>query len=69
MDSSHVPAAERWYPSAIQGRARLPASLSWIFRMFHEYFDWERVIDHVATVVLVVLVRLEQTARVPGPRQ
>ena len=44
-----------------------PASLSGASRVVNEYFNWERVIDHVAAVVLVVLGRLHQTARIPSP--
>src|SRR3981189_3455541 len=43
------------------GTSRLPAS-----RIVYEYFNWERMIDHVDAVVPVVLVRLEHTARILG---
>jgi hypothetical protein len=38
-------------------------------RIVYEYFNWERVIDYVAAVILVVLVRLDQAARVLGAGQ
>src|ERR1700736_1682222 len=35
----------------------------------YEYFNWERVIDHVGAVVLVVSVRMRQAARILGAGQ
>src|SRR5258708_945376 len=46
-----------------------PASRSWASKMVYEYFNRERVIDHVGAVVLVVPVRLDQAARVLGAGQ
>src|ERR1700676_3254291 len=46
-----------------------PASRSWASSFVYEYFNWERMIDHVGAVVLVVLVRLDQAARVLGAGQ
>jgi hypothetical protein len=33
------------------------------------YRDWQRMIDHVAAVVLVMLIRLDATVRILGPGQ
>src|SRR5260370_23082508 len=46
-----------------------PASRSWASSFVYEYFNWERVIDDVGAVVLVVLVRLDQAARILGAGQ
>ena len=43
---------------------RAPASRSRIRRIVYEYFNWQGVIDHVGSVVTVVLVRLNLTVRV-----
>src|SRR5207245_3015437 len=45
-------------------RACAPASQA--FRTVYEHFNWERMIDHVDAVVLVMLVRLQHTVRVLG---
>src|ERR1700675_397023 len=49
---------------ARSGERAPQASRSLASRTVYEYFNWERVIDHVGAVVLVVLVRLDQAARV-----
>src|SRR3981189_3595091 len=38
-------------------------------RIVYEYFNWERVVDHVDPAVLIVLVRLDGAARVLGAGQ
>ena len=38
-------------------------------RIVYEYFNWERVVDHVDAVVLIVFVRLDGAARVLGAGQ
>jgi hypothetical protein len=54
---------------ARSGERTPQASRSRGSRIVYEYFNWERVIDHVGAVVLVVLVRLDQASRVLGAGQ
>src|SRR3954467_4237995 len=51
----------------MSGTVVLPGVTVGPLRNGHEYFNWERMIDHVAAVVVVVLGRLHQTARIPSP--
>src|SRR6266536_6459125 len=40
-----------------------------IRRIANKYLDWERMIDHVAAVALVMLIRLDAPVRGGGPGQ
>jgi hypothetical protein len=56
-------------PTDAFGSARAPASRLRASRIAYEYFNWERVIDHVGAVVLVMRMRLDHAGRVLGAGQ